>query len=54
MAKWQWFWQEKWKFRAWIAIVIAMVMMVLPYSCMEMNYIVEENQQWNIGVNYTI
>lgn len=38
--------------RAWIAIAVAMAMMVLPYNCMATNYTVGDSQQWNTGVNY--
>jgi len=39
--------------RAWIAIAVAMAMMVLPYNCMAANYTVGDGQGWKLSVNYT-
>lgn len=39
--------------RTWIAIAVAMAMMVLPYNCMATNYTVGDTQGWNLGVTYT-
>ena len=41
-----------WKVRVWIAIAVSMVMMVFPYNCIEMNYIVGKSQQCGVrGAN---
>eukprot|EP00253_Pinus_taeda_P000001 PITA_00001 len=36
----------------WIALVVAMAMMVLPFNCLATDYTVGDSAQWTLGVNY--
>jgi len=39
--------------KLWIAVAVAMAMMVLPFHCLATDYTVGDSAQWNLGVNYS-
>lgn len=39
--------------KLWIAVAVAMTMMVLPFNCLATYYTVGGSQEWTLGVNYS-